>query len=307
VADGTHYATVAPARLPPLPRQLEIDYTALSFRFPRRVLFRYKLEGKDADWYDAGLRRQALYNDLRPGDYRFRVIASNDAGVWNEAGAALDFRVEPAWFQTRLFFVAVGIGALLVASALYRMRVRQIARTMTARFEERLAERTRVARDIHDTLLQTVHGSKLVADHALKNASDHGQLVRAMAQVAQWLAQANEEGRAALNSLRTSTSEPNDLAEAFRHALDECRVHADMDVSLSVVGDGRDLHPVVRDEIYRIGHEAIRNACRHSMARALNVMLEYAHDLTVRIRDDGVGIDPAVLENGKDGHFGLRG
>src|SRR5262249_3069458 len=92
VADGKQYATGAPARLPTQPRHLEIDYTALSFRFPRRVLFRYKLEGKDGDWHDAGLRRQALYNDLRPGDYRFRVIASNDDGVWNETGATLDFR-----------------------------------------------------------------------------------------------------------------------------------------------------------------------------------------------------------------------
>jgi signal transduction histidine kinase/streptogramin lyase len=307
VADGKNYATVAPARLRPLPRQLEIDYTALSFKFPQKVLFRYKLEGHDADWHDAGVRRQALYNDLRPGTYRFRVVASNDAGVWNEAGAALDFSIAPAWFQTRSFSVAVGIGILLAATALYRVRVRQIARTMKARFDERLAERTRVARDIHDTLLQTVQGSKLVADHALKNASDHGQLVLAVEQLAEWLAQANEEGRAALNSLRTSTSESNDLADAFRRALDECRVHANMDVSLSVVGNGRDLHPVVRDEIYRIGYEAIRNACRHSTGGAVDVMLEYARDLTLRIRDDGVGIDPAVLEKGKEGHFGLPG
>jgi signal transduction histidine kinase/ligand-binding sensor domain-containing protein len=307
VADGKNYATVAPARLRPLPRQLEIDYTALSFKFPQKVLFRYKLEGHDADWHDAGVRRQALYNDLRPGTYRFRVVASNDAGVWNEAGAALDFSIAPAWFQTRSFSVAVGIGILLAATALYRVRVRQIARTMKARFDERLAERTRVARDIHDTLLQTVQGSKLVADHALKNASDHGQLVLAVEQLAEWLAQANEEGRAALNSLRTSTSESNDLADAFRRALDECRVHTNMDVSLSVVGDGRDLHPVVRDEIYRIGYEAIRNACRHSTGGAVDVMLEYARDLTLRIRDDGVGIDPAVLEKGKEGHFGLPG
>src|SRR4030095_12276035 len=290
-----------------LSRQLEVDYTALSFKFPRKVLFRYKLEGQDPDWHDVGDRRQALYNDLRPGNYRFRVVASNDAGVWNEAGAALDFSIEPAWFQTRSFSVAMAIGILLAAIALYRMRVRQIARTMKTRFDERLAERTRVARDIHDTLLQTVQGSKLVADHALKNASDHGQLVRAVEQLAEWMSQANEEGRAALNSLRTSTGEPNDLADAFRRALDECRGHANIRASVSVVGDGRDLHPVVRDEIYRIGYEAIRNACRHSMGGAVDVMLEYARDLTLRIRDDGISIDPAVLDNGKGGHFGLRG
>jgi signal transduction histidine kinase/ligand-binding sensor domain-containing protein len=307
VADGTNYAVDRPARLPPLLRHIQIDYTALSFNFPRKVVFRYKLEGHDDDWHDAGDRRQALYNDLRPGNYRFRVLASNRTGAWNGSGAAIDFSIAPAWFETRTFALAVAIAILLAASALYRLRVRQIARTMNARFDERLAERTRVAREIHDTLLQTVQGSKLVADHALKNATDHDQLVRAVEQLAEWLAQANEEGRAALNSLRTSTSEANDLADALRRALDECRVQANMDVSLFVVGNGKDLHPVLRDEIYRIGYEAIRNACRHSTGRAVDVVLEYARDLTLRIRDDGVGIDPAVLEKGKDGHFGLRG
>src|SRR5262249_6799370 len=128
VADGKTYQT-PPTRLPPRPRQLEIDYTALSFKFPRNVLFRYKLEGQDSDWHDAGVRRQALYNDLGPGAYRFRVVASNDAGVWNEAGAALDFSIEAAWFQTRSFAAAVAIGLVLAATALYRMRVRQIAMT----------------------------------------------------------------------------------------------------------------------------------------------------------------------------------
>jgi signal transduction histidine kinase len=307
VADGKRHDVAAPVRLPPLPRQVEIDYTALSFKFPRRVLFRYKLEGQDADWQDAGIRRQALYNDLRPRRYRFRVVASNDAGVWNEEGAVLAFTIEPAWFQTRSFAVAVAIAVLATATALYRWRVRQIARTMKGRFDERLEERTRVAREIHDTLLQTVQGSKLVADHALKDSSDHGQLVRSVEQLAEWLAQANEEGRAALDSLRTKTSEVNDLADALRRALDECRVHSSLDVSLSVVGDRRELHSVVGDEIYRIAYEALRNACRHSTGRTVAVVLEYARDLRLSIRDDGVGIDPAVLETGKDGHFGLQG
>jgi signal transduction histidine kinase/ligand-binding sensor domain-containing protein len=307
VADGQRHGTGAPVRLPPLRRQVRIDYTALSFKFPRKVLFRYRLEGQDADWQDAGVRRQALYNDLRPGRYRFRVVASNDAGVWNEEGAALDFTIEPAWFQTRWFFATLGIGLLLAATALYRLRVRQLARTLKARFDERLAERTRVARDLHDTLLQTVQGSKLVADHALKNPGDHGHLLRAVEQLAGWLAQANEEGRAALDSLRTTTSEVNDLADALRRALDECRVHTEIDVSMSVVGVGRELHSVVRDEIYRIGYEAVRNACRHSSGRSVAVVLEYARDLTLSIRDDGAGIDAAVLEEGKAGHFGLRG
>lgn len=307
VADGKRHHATGVVRLPPLRRQVVIDYTALSFKFPRRVLFRYKLEGQDADWQEAGTRRQAMYNDLRPGRYRFRVVASNDAGVWNEEGAALDFTIEPAWFQTWAFAAAMGVAVLAAVAALYRLRVRGLARAMRTGFDERLAERTRVARDLHDTLLQTVQGSKLVADHALKDPSDHGQLVRAVEQLAGWLGRAIEEGRAALDSLRTATSEVNDLADALRRALDECHVNASVDVALSVAGVGRELHSVVRDEIYRIGYEALRNACRHSGGRRVQVVLEYARDLNLTIRDDGIGIDPAVLETGKEGHFGLRG
>jgi len=153
-------------------------------------------------------------------------------------------------------------------------------------------------------LLQTVQGSKMVADHALKNSADHTRIVRAMEQLSTWLAQATEEGRAALQSLRSSTTEKNDLAEAFRRAIDECGGN---EKSFSVNGDSREMHPVVRDEIYRIGYEAIRNACTHSGAGKLEVELTYAHDLTLRVSDDGVGIEAAVIEQGKEGHFGLRG
>src|SRR5262249_51704491 len=123
VADGKNYSTDRPVRLPPLRRQLEIDYTALSFKFPRKVRFRYQLEGQDPDWHDAGDRRQALYNDLGPGKYHFRVVASNEAGEWNEAEAAIDFSIAPAWFETPAFALAAAIVVLLAASALYRLRV----------------------------------------------------------------------------------------------------------------------------------------------------------------------------------------
>jgi len=132
-------------------------------------------------------------------------------------------------------------------------------------------------------------------------------MVRAMEQLSTWLAQATEEGRAALISLRGSTTEKNDLAEAFRRAIDECGRGRNVEISFSVNGDFRELHPVVRDEVYRIGYEAIRNSCTHSGADRSEVMLEYARDLTLRISDNGVGIDSEVVEKGKEGHFGLLG
>ena len=306
VADGKSYSSAAPITLPPLTRDIQIDYTALSFVLPQRMGFRYILEGHDRDWENPGLRRQAFYSDLRPGSYRFRVIASNNDGVWNETGATLDFKVAAAWYQTIWFRSLCSVVGVLLLWAIYRLRVRRIAGTMKARFDERLAERTRIARDLHDTFLQTIQGSKLVADDALSASTDLSHMRQAMEKLSAWLGRATEEGRAALNSLRTSTTEVNDLADAFRRALEECRIHSSMEVSLPVSGQIQEMHPIVRDEVYRIGYEAIRNACVHSQATQLRVELSYAQDLSLRIRDNGTGIDPDIVHRGKQGHFGLQ-
>jgi signal transduction histidine kinase/ligand-binding sensor domain-containing protein len=306
VADGKSYSPTSRITLPPLTRDLHIDYTALSFVMPQRMGFRYILEGRDRGWQDPGLRRQAFYSDLRPGNYRFRVIASNNDGVWNESGATLDFKVAAAWYQTIWFrSLCFGVGALLLW-AIYRLRVRRIAGAMKARFDERLDERTRIARDLHDTFLQTIQGSKLVADDALSATTDLPHMRQAMEKLSAWLGRATEEGRAALNSLRTSATEVNDLAGGFRRALEECRSLSSMEVSLQVSGQIREMHPIVRDEVYRIGYEAIRNACVHSHATQLKVELSYAHDLSLRISDNGTGIAADILESGKLGHFGLQ-
>src|SRR3984885_4198781 len=307
IADGKSYSSSSPITLPPLTRDLEIDYTALSFVLPQRMAFRYMLDGRDTSWQDPGLRRQAFYNDLRPGYYRFRVIASNNDGVWNTTGASLEFRIAPAWYQTELFRWAAGFAALLVLAGIYRLRVRQIGRAMTARFDERLAERTRIARDLHDTFLQTIQGSKLVADDALNPATDLTRMRQAMTTLSGWLGRATQEGRAALNSLRTSATEVNDLAEAFRRAIEECRMHSSMEVALQVIGEGQPMHRIVRDEVYRIGYEAIRNACVHSHAERLWVDLSYLKDLTLMVRDNGTGMDLSLAEKGRAGHFGLLG
>ena len=145
-------------------RDLEIDYTALSLVNPRRVMFRYRLEGRDASWQDAGTRRQAFYNDLGPGKYQFHVIACNEDQVWNETGATLAFNIPPAWYQTFWFRTLCVTFLLWLTYMLYVARMRSYAKSMKVRFDERLSERTRLARELHDTLLQTIQGSKLVAD-----------------------------------------------------------------------------------------------------------------------------------------------
>jgi signal transduction histidine kinase len=174
-------------------------------------------------------------------------------------------------------------------------------------FDERLAERTRMARDLHDTFLQTIQGSKLVADDALDPSTDPIRMRRALEQLSVWLGRATQEGRAALNSLRTGTMQTNDLAEGLRRATEDGLIPRSMAVTFSVVGDAREMHPIVRDEIYRIGYEAILNACTHSGASQLEVEVRYADDLTLRVVDNGTGIDAAVTDRGKDGHFGLQG
>ena len=175
------------------------------------------------------------------------------------------------------------------------------------RLEERVIERTRITRELHDTFLQTIQGSKLVADDALDPSTDPIRMRRAMEQLSVWLARATQEGRAALNSLRTTTTQTNDLAEALRRVTEESLIPSSMAVTFSIVGDAKEMHPIVRDEIYRIGYEAIRNVCMHSGASRLEVELRYANDLALRVSDNGSGIDLAIAKGGKDGHFGLQG
>jgi signal transduction histidine kinase/ligand-binding sensor domain-containing protein len=307
IADRKVYSAEGYLQLAPITRDLEIDYTALSFVAPQKVRFRYKLDGHDVNWQDPGTRRQAFYSDLPPGKYRFHVIACNNDGVWNQAGATLDFRVMPAWYQTILFRVVCVAAVLFIAWAIHLFRVRQIARVIGARFDERLAERTQIARDLHDTLLQTIQGSKLVANDALDKRSGEVKMRFALEQLSLWLEQATQEVRMALNSLRSSTELRNDLAEAFQRAAGTGPEAGSLAATLSVVGNSREMHPIVRDEIYRIGFEAIRNAQMHSGGSRLEVELRYDLDLVVRVRDNGRGIEPGVSRNGRDGHFGLQG
>jgi signal transduction histidine kinase len=307
IADRKNYSPRQDLPLPSLTRDLEIDYTALSFVIPLKVRFRYKLEGRDAAWQEPGTRRQAFYSDLRPGRYRFRVIACNNDGVWNDVGDTLDFSVAPAWYQTNWFRILCVVSGVFIIWVIYRLRVRQISRAIGARFDERLAERTQMAGDLHDTFLQTIQGSKLVVDLALKPSTDPIGMRGALEQLSVWLERATQEGRAALNSLRTATAQTNDLAEALRRVTKDDLIPSSMAVTFSVVGDAREMHPIVRDEIYRMGYEAIRNACIHSGASQLDVELRYTRDLALRVSDNGIGIDPVIADRGKDGHFGLQG
>ncbi len=305
--DRKNYPLGGTTHLPPLTRDIEINYTALSFVMPQRVRFRYQLEGHDAAWQEAGGRRSAFYMNLRPGHYKFHVVACNNDGVWNELGAWLDFTIPPAWYQTAWFKADCILVAFTLCYLFYRARVRQISASLRIRFDERLEERTRLARDLHDTLIQTIQGGKLVADQAREGPSDLARLQNAVDLLSEWLARAIIEGRAALATLRTSTTEGNDLAEALRRAGDDCRINNSIQVWLSSRGESKDMHPIARDEVYRIGYEAIQNACVHSGGTQISVELEYNQDLRLLVRDNGHGMEEQIVRFGKAGHFGLQG
>ena len=286
-------------RLPPLIRDLQIDYTALSLVAPEKILFRYKLEGRDNDWQDAGNRRQAFYNDLAPGNYRFRVMACNNSGVWNEAGTYIDFSIAPAYYQTAWFRIAVLVLLLLALGAIYQLRLRQVAGVV----------RARIARDLHDTLLQSVQGlilkfhavskqipADLPAHDALEKTLDHADRVLA-------------EGRDSIRNLRVNSASLSDLPAAFRSVAEETSQGREAVFKTVVEGHFRDLHPLVLEECYCIGREAIINALTHSQGQHVEAEITYdARQFRLRVRDDGRGIDPHILTaGGRAGHWGLRG
>jgi len=190
----------------------------------------------------------------------------------------------------------------------YQFRLRQLTHQLNVRFEERLAERTRIAQELHDTLLQGVLSSSMqlnVANDQLSSDSPAKSLVE---RVLELMGHVVEDGRKAVHGLRVTKEGTQDLDQAFSRIPQELAVQELADFRVIVEGTSRALHPVIRDEVYCIGREAVINAFRHSGAKKIEVELEYGlHELRILIRDDGSGIDRTVLDSGRDGHWGLSG
>ena len=317
-ANGRAYPTLGDLRLPPSAKTIEIHYAALSMAMPERVLFRYRLDGADEGWQDAGTRRQAFYTNLLPGQYQFRVIASNNDGVWNETGASWVFSIAPTFYETLWFKTLMALAGIGLIWLLYRLRLRQITARADLRYAERLEERTRIARELHDTLLQSFHGLifrfQAVDNMLPARPSEAKQTLESALDNA---AEAITEARDAVHELRSSTLVTNDLAAAVKALGEELATHqatsaASQDSPTFVVeveGTPPELHPILRDEVCRIAGESLRNAFRHARARRIEVEIRYdERELRVRIRDDGSGIDTSVLgHEGRAGHWGLRG
>jgi signal transduction histidine kinase len=312
ISNAKSYLGSSHLTLPAHTESLEIDYTALSLAIPERVLFRYKLDGVDNQWQDVGTRRQAYYTKLRPGQYTFHVIACNNDGVWNDAGATMQLSLVPAWFQTSWFFVMCLASAIFLAVAFYRLRLRQVAASMNMRFDERLAERTRIAQELHDTLLQGFLSASMQVHIATDFLPADSQVKPILTRALQLMGQVIEEGRNAVRGLRLSDSMSQDLEQAFTKIEQDiappCPNGKKATFRLISEGRRRMLHPLLRDEIYRIGREALTNAFRHARANNIDVELRYgSSQFRLLVRDDGCGIESDVLLSGRDGHFGLSG
>lgn len=308
IADGRTYDPHLPIRLPALTRDVRIDFTALSFVAPQRVRFRYQLKGWDTDWQDSGGRRQSFYTNLHPGRYRFSVIAANDDGVWNTTGDSFEFQLEPAYYQTWWFRVLCVAAALALLQSVFVYRLRRAKINIQERLATRLSERERIARDLHDTLLQSVQGLMLKF-HAVANAiapesAAHNKLANALAQGREVI----EEGRARVRDLRRADAPSTELAAQLGSYGKTFLETSEVTFNASIVGQPVALNPVVADEVLNIGREAIGNAFTHAAARHIEVELTYGEKLlSLRIRDDGKGMERETVETGQGGHWGIVG
>ena len=310
VSDGTRYEARTGLRLPPLQGNVAIDYTGLTFVAPERVQFRYKLEGRDTGWQEVGNRRQAFYTDLRPGRYRFSVTARKDDSAWNSEGDTLEFSIEAAWWQTSLFRAACIVAFGLACYLLYQLRISQLSRRFATTLDARVAERLRIARDLHDTLLQSFQGHVIRLQTALQlwpSVDGHRILEEGIDQAAD----AITEGRDAVQGLRSDPTERFDLAGALRAlglSLTAGPALPAIRFGMEIRGRPRELHPVVRDDVVRIAGEALRNATRHAEPKRIELEIHYDdRELRLRIVDDGKGMERSAIQRSREGHFGLRG
>ncbi|WP_142806192.1 sensor histidine kinase [Stenotrophomonas maltophilia] len=292
-------------RLPAGTSQLQIDYVALSLARPERNRYRYRLSGVDVGWQDAGSSTRAYYTNLAPGSYRFDVEAANEDGIWSTVPASRSFRIAPTFTQTvwfKLLCVAAVLALLVLA---VRIRSGQLAALFRARLQERNGERERIARDLHDTLLQGSQGL-ILRLHAISQSAQTPEAVRGQLESAMQLAERNlAEGRERVNALRDGPFSGRDLASALADVHAEYAGHGTNPLRLTVEGATPPLQADAAEEVFLIGREAIRNALRHADASAIEVELSYGtRCFLLHVRDDGVGI---ADEDAGHGHWGLQG
>ena len=308
-ADGRSIEADATVQLAKGTKSLEIDYTALSLSIPERVRFKYKLEGFDKDWQEPGTRRQAFYTSLPPGRYSFHVIACNNDGVWNTAGVTLPIDLPATFLQSWYFKLLCATAAAGLLWCVYLLRINQAEGRIRTRLYERLAERERIARDLHDTFFQGIQGLLLRFDLAMKRLAK-GDPVRALLEDA--LTQSDQvmrQGRELVLDLRTRSSEAGDLAHDLEAAATEFASQYPARFTLVVTGKERALNSLIAEELYKLGCEAMFNSFRHASASSIEAEVIFGpNELGLNVRDNGTGVSQDILQHGGvDKHYGLPG
>jgi signal transduction histidine kinase/ligand-binding sensor domain-containing protein len=295
--------------VPPGKNDLEFHYGVVSFRNPNKIQFRFRLLGFNQSWTEANTRRSAYYTNLTPGRYQFQVQVRNMDGTWNETGASIEINLRPEFYQTLWFLIFCLLTLILSLAGLYVIRKRQLATQMQQRLEERLADRTRIAQELHDTFLQDIVGLvfniELASnDLALRPDDAKGRLQGVLHQLRQTVA----AGRRALTDLRSPNISYGDLANALQRLSEQLRSETGPKLKMRVEGSVNWLPPLIGDEVFQISREALFNAIRHAGARTIDITLSCTErELTLRIADDGCGIESEILHRGRSGHFGLQG
>jgi signal transduction histidine kinase/ligand-binding sensor domain-containing protein len=299
------YLLPGPLRLQANPSTLEIDYTAVDLTAAQKIRFRYRLEGHDAAWQDAGTRRQAFYSDLKPGRYRFHVIAGGPGGAWNEQGAAIELVVPPTFVQSGWFAMLCALAAVLALWLLDRLRQRHLR----IRLQAQLGERTRIAGELHDTLLQGAQGLILTLQTHIGRArlseADRAALDQAIDRAGRLVL----ESRDRIQDLRAPTRPAAGLYDALKAEGETLSAQTSTAFIAAMRGADRDLRATVRDDLRRLAFEAMTNAFRHGGARTVALELALSDQrLELSVHDDGVGLDPQRMQAAATaGHWGITG
>jgi ligand-binding sensor domain-containing protein len=292
-----------------------LEFAALSYLNPSSNRYRYKLERLDSEWHEAGSQERLVnYTTLPAGVYKFRVQGATSSGPWSEPGVILKIEVLPPWWSTWWFRTTCAVLLVLLVFAAYSHHLRQIARDFELLLEGRIDERTRIARELHDTLLQSFQGILfgLQAVHHLLPARP-AEAMQRLDQVLDLGDQAIAEGRDAVQGLRSSTVVDSDLIHRLTVLAEELAVpngnYASASFHLLVEGQQRRLDPILQDEIYRIAREALGNAFHHAHAQNVEAEITYGgRQFVLRVRDNGCGIETSIRDRGsRAGHFGLPG
>jgi ligand-binding sensor domain-containing protein/two-component sensor histidine kinase len=285
-------------------RRFAFEYTALSFVAPQKVRFKYRLDGFDHAWIEAGGLRRASYTNLPPGRYTFQVLACNNDGVWSTAPASLSFRLEPFFYQTKWFYVLLVLTAGLIVYAGYHLRVRQVE----SRFHAVMTERNRIAREIHDTLAQgfvAVSVQLQIVSRLLGSSTDAAK--QHLAQAEELVRLGLEDARNAIWELRSQSAENEDLAAQLAKMADRVTAGTEIRAEVRVNGAYRPLAERVEGELMRIAQEAVTNSVRHAGAKRVEIHLKFSdRHVELSVEDNGRGFS-GEPPTARDGHFGIAG